>query len=144
MSCPTLALDRSTLTALRRPPAATADAATADAAPADADAASDALAAIASTYEDARAGIISGERSSAVVPAGYSPTVPLTLLAKPEPPRPPQRSGALQTVTTLWSRLLRRVEPGRRGRHSATEAEGLPAEALQWGPPGRVRLLSQP
>lgn len=130
MSRSTLALDPRTLTV--RPPTA------APAEPAD-----DALAAIASTYEDARAGIISGEPSPAVVTAGYSPTVPLVLLSKLGPARPPESSAALQTATTRWSRLLRRVGPGRRGRHSATESKGMPAKAFQWGPPpGRVRVLS--
>lgn len=130
MSCPTPALDPHTLAPALRPPAPGPDPAR------------EALAAIASTYEDARAGIISGEPSPAVVPAGYSPTVPLTLPSDREPAHPARNPGAPRTVTTWWSRLLRRPEPGRRGRHCRTVPGGLPPESFAWGPPGRVRHLS--
>lgn len=154
MSCPNLALDPRTATA---PP------------PSDAttqDSASEALAAIASTYEDARAGIISGDSSpsgeqpSAEKPSaeqhtealllprartGHSPTVPLTLMSALNRAEPPQNSpaGERGAMTAFWSRLLRRGQTARRGRHSATESDGLPPEAFRWGPPGRVRFLPQ-
>jgi hypothetical protein len=133
VSCPELSLDRPTIPAPARSAEETADSAT------------EALAAIATTYEDARAGIISGEPSPhPLAPTGHSPTVPLTLMTslKRTEPSQPAPTEVRQAVPGVWSRLLRRGAAARRGRHSAADSDRLPAEAFQWGPPGRVRYLS--
>jgi hypothetical protein len=140
VSCPELSL------APRTTPAASPS----DAAPPES--ASEALAAIASTYEDARAGIISGDNSGAVsggasphpLAAGHSPTVPLILKSSRKRAEPPQGppTGAREAMTALWSRVVRRGTPARRGRHSATESDSFSGGSLPWGSPGRVRFLS--
>lgn len=174
MSCPNLAIDRRTIAAPPPSDEATPDSASPDSAspdsaipdsaipdsaspdPAGRDSAREALAAIASTYEDARAGIISGDSSPRaeqqadaaphpLAPTGHSPTVPLTLMSgqpRAEPPQNPP-TGERPASTAFWSRLLRRGQPARRGRHSATDPAGLPAQTFEWGPPGRVRFLPQ-
>ena len=97
------------------------------------DAASDALAAIASTYEDARAGIISGEPAPSAgppvevagpgpTPPGHAPTVRVARPAGPPRARPPEtpRADDRSDTAGFWSRLLRRGGPPRAGRHSGT------------------------
>jgi hypothetical protein len=90
------------------------------------DPATEALAAITSSYRHGRAGIISGAASSSAGQLGesspsdngrptHSPTVPLTFLPRP---RPAEAPGPPPENTTFWSRLVGTRGPARRGRHS--------------------------
>jgi hypothetical protein len=95
------------------------------------DLATEALAAITSSYRHGRAGIISGNASTSArqhgeePPAGpalptHLPTVPLAFLSdlKPAevPPGPPADQD--REAATFWSRLVRTRRPAPRGRHS--------------------------
>ena len=94
-------------------------------------AATEALAAITSSYRHGRAGIISGDSSSSAAELGegspadlalptHPPTVPLTFWSGHTRPAVPQGvpAGPDREVATFWSRLLRPRRPASRGRHS--------------------------
>jgi hypothetical protein len=106
------------------------------------DPATQALAAITSSYRNGRAGIIASDPSPAAQQIGaeppadppvptHFPTVPVAFLTKPEPaeipPEPPadQAGEAAEATeaTTLWSRLVRTRRPAPRGRHRPAQVE---------------------
>jgi hypothetical protein len=95
------------------------------------DLATEALAAITSSYRHGRAGIISGdsapapgqlgeEPSAGLAMTTHSPTVPLAFLSAPKPAEVPQGRPVDQDrdAATFWSRLVRTRRPAARGRHS--------------------------
>jgi hypothetical protein len=95
------------------------------------DPATEALAAITSSYRHGRAGIISGdsppsagqlgeEPSAGLIVPTHSPTVPLGFLSDLKSAEVPQGPPADQgrEAATFWSRLARTRRPAPRGRHS--------------------------
>jgi hypothetical protein len=95
------------------------------------DPATEALAAITSSYRHGRAGIISGDTPPSARQLGeeppadlalhtHPPTVPLAFLSDPKPAEVPQGPPAAQgrEGATFWSRLVRTRRPAPRGRHS--------------------------
>ena len=104
------------------------------------DSATDALAAITSSYRNGRAGIIASDPSpsagqvGAEPPADHAvpthfPTIPVAFLSNPKPVEVPQELPADQVgeATTLWSRLVRSRRPAPRGRHRSAQVEALPS-----------------
>ena len=109
------------------------------------DPATQALAAITSSYRNGRAGIIASDPSPAAQQIGaeppadpavptHFPTVPVAFLTKPEPAAVPPEPSADQVseaaeatefteATTLWSRLVRTRRPAPRGRHRPAQVE---------------------
>jgi hypothetical protein len=93
-----------------------------------------ALAAIMAGYRHDRAGIISGDPSTATGQLGeespaapalltHPPTVPLVLRSDPAPAEVPAGlPDQGREATTLWARLVRTGRPAPRGRHSALRA----------------------
>jgi hypothetical protein len=95
--------------------------------------ATEALAAITTSYRHGRADIISGDSSPSagrlsrespadLPPATYSPTVPLAFLSDHKPAEVPQDlpGGQGREAATFWSRLVRRRRPEPGGRHRGT------------------------
>ena len=106
------------------------------------DRATQALAAITSSYRNGRAGIIASDPSPAAQQIGaeppadpavptHFPTVPVAFLTKTEPAEVPHEPSADQVseaaevseATTLWSRLVRTRRPAPRGRHRPAQVE---------------------
>ena len=106
------------------------------------DRATQALAAITSSYRNGRAGIIASDPSPAAQQIGaeppadpavptHFPTVPVAFPTKTEPAGVPHEPSADQAgeaaeateATTLWSRLVRTRRPAPRGRHRPAQVE---------------------
>jgi hypothetical protein len=94
------------------------------------DPATEALAAITSSYQHGREGIISGQSPPSVGQHGenpqpdlalaHPPTVPLTLVSNPKPAEPAQAppTGQPRALANFWSRLVWTRRSAPRGRHS--------------------------